>query len=362
MNPRTRMLLLLSLSGGMVLAPAGFAEPVTGVSVERAQAREQSDAPEGVRRWGQADPKPKAPGSIRIATYNVENLFDTDPTNDRNNEPGKPMAQQRAVADAIRAIDADILTLQEIESESALLEFRDRFIGDMGYEHVVSIDCGDDRGIEQSVLSRFPLKDAKVWPDRPLGVLEPGESWDGESHKDAPASFRRSPLRVTAEVRTEESMREPYEITMFIVHHKSGGRNEQWRTEEAKEVAKLAGRLESTDPDVNILILGDFNSVFGRPTIRTYVESRFTHASFDGTSREPAEVSHASGRTIDLILANSNAMAEVVRGSCFILGTVDRKPGQDWRTTPKPAGWASDHYPVCIDLIPVEGEASAIVE
>ena len=108
-------------------------------------------------RYGQAEPNPRTPGSIRLATYNIENLFDDvdDPAlTERNDDASmtKPEANRIAAAEALRRIDADIVALQEVESESALRWFLDAHASDLGYEHILSLDAGDNRGDRKSVV------------------------------------------------------------------------------------------------------------------------------------------------------------------------------------------------------------------
>lgn len=136
-----------------VLAVAG--------TLATAQPEYEYAAADAMRRFGVAQAPETTPGAIRVTTYNIENLFDDvdDPelTGDNDDiDDEKPLAELKAAARAIRLVDADVLCLQEVESLEALLAFRDAHLADMGYDHVVSIDAGTGRGIEQSVLSRFP--------------------------------------------------------------------------------------------------------------------------------------------------------------------------------------------------------------
>ena len=76
-------------------------------------------------RLGVDEPLAKAPGTIRVVTYNVENLFDDvdDPSLSGRNEDiddTKPGAELAALAETIRRLDADVIALQEIESREAL--------------------------------------------------------------------------------------------------------------------------------------------------------------------------------------------------------------------------------------------------
>lgn len=336
MRPHTRT--LLSLVTLIVSAPLALAEEP---------------------RFGLAEAEPRTEGAIRLATYNLENLFDDEDNPEltgRNDDMDsvKPDDEKQALADAIRAIDADILALQEVESYDALIEFRDEYIGDMGYEHVVSIDVGQERGIENAVLSRFPLKDPKVWPNLPLGGVHPDLYGDKPNwYAGEPITFRRSPLRVTVEVPSDKTGAEPYELTLFVVHHKSGRYNDYWREKEASKLVEFITEMQTANPERNIAVLGDFNAMIGEESVEVYLDEAGFSDVFEGTDHAPKEyVSHASGRRIDFILVNEALEDEVVEGSEFVLGTPQLPPGADWRTTPPPPGYASDHMPVVIDLIP----------
>jgi endonuclease/exonuclease/phosphatase family metal-dependent hydrolase len=311
-------------------------------------------------RFGLRAPKPKTPGSIRLANYNVENLFDDkdDPALTGQYEDiddRKPDEQLKALADTLRALDADIVALQEIESLDALLWFRDAWIKDLGYAHVASIDAGDERGIEQAVLSRFPLQNVKNWPGTPIPGVHPDDARDatpGEALK-----LHRSPLR--ADVVTPGGT-----ITLFVIHHKSGSRSAYWREAEAKKILEFIHAEEKADPARPIALVGDFNSTPDQPTVQTYLTGGLTDLFADrvtGDSPKASQwITHSSGRTIDLILANDDFENLVIPESRFILGTPARPAGADWRTTPPPPNYISDHYPVVVDLrLPPPAEVNA---
>lgn len=311
-------------------------------------------------RIGEAAAKPRTPGAIRLATYNVENLFDDRDDLSKSGDAEdiddtKPEAARKGVAAAIKAIDADVIALQEIESYDALIEFREQHLKGLGYDHVISIDVGEGRGIENAVISRFPITQARVWPNMPLGGVHP-ELWRDKHNMYAgePLEMRRSPLFVTVEVPgSATASGEPYDLDLFVVHHKSSRGNEYWREAEAKGVLKLVGNLLKDDPKAKIAVLGDFNAEPTDESVRDYMRNGFTdlHA---GRPSDARGYTHASDRTIDFILVNDNLKKEIVEGSLFIFGTPQLPLDADWRTTPKPEGYASDHCPVVVDLTPVE--------
>lgn len=371
--------LVLALAAACVVVVSLRAQPTLQPPAEPTKnqpavtGRPPADRPaaEPKRRFGLEAPLARSAGAIRLATYNIENLFDDQDNpaisgdiDDKNMT--KPEALCKAAAAAIRRLDADVLCMQEVESYEALIQFRDRYLAGMGYDHVVSIDAGDPRGIECSVLSRFPLSDPKVWRDLPLGT-EP-EQVGNRANPNAGKALvmKRSPLRVTVDVPAEHVARlrkaehpgapaaeaGPYRLTLFVVHHKSGRDFGFQREREAGVVVGLVQDLLKSDPEANVAVLGDFNAQLSEKPMAVYREAGMVSVFADRSARDAATTSHSSGRTIDHILLGANARAEFIPASRFVLGTIDRPEGADWRTTPPPPGYASDHYPVAIDLWP----------
>ena len=327
-----------------------------------ANAHAQNKADESFgpgHRYGLREAPSKDPGTIRVATYNVLNYFDDvdDPQlsgewDDKDLTSSE--SQLRALAAAIRELDADVLALQEVESEEALVRFRDRYLRDMGYDHVASLDAGYYRGVEQSVLSRIPITSVKNWPKLSTADVRR----EGEGFQPVPADpiteMQRSPLRV--DLRTQDG----YELTLFVVHLKSGGLAHAYRREaEGLKVLELVEECRQEDPKRNIIVLGDFNAKHTYKSMRLLFEAGLIdtmqhRATEYNDSDTPHWVTHESGRVIDYILVTPTTMMEVVPGSGFVLGTF--YPGDqnhyNWRTDEAPEGHASDHYPVAIDLIP----------
>jgi endonuclease/exonuclease/phosphatase family metal-dependent hydrolase len=320
-------------------------------------------ATQGVLRHGIAEPIAKPAGAIRIASYNIENLFDAgadgkmgDQPASRGTEP-KPDDHRAAVAKAIRAVNADILALQEIQNLEALTRFRDTYLKDMGYDHIASLDAGDDRGIEQSVLSRFPITQTRQWVNLPLGGTHNADRTESDRVPGGPILFKRSPLMTTIELpRPADAPADakPQTITLFNVHFKSGGRRDAyWREREATKTAELASQVKRDDPSTAVIILGDFNAQPRDRAFRNVAAAGFADAFADLPDGDSRYITHASDRVIDHLMLCARAEAGLIKETRFVLGTMQRPAGVDWRTTEPPEGYASDHYPVVIDLDPV---------
>jgi len=344
---------------------------VVGAGQPGGGAGTNANATQGARRFGVEKPIARTPGTVRFATYNIENLFDDkdDPAlSGKQEDKGmtKPASHRAAAAAAIRAIDADVLALQEIESRDALLWFRDEHLKGMGYEHVVSLDAGDERGIEQAVLSRFPLRDAKQWIKAPLGGTHPAKfGRDANEYAGQPIVFHRSPLMVTVDVPGPVGQvggvggvggagGKPYAMTLLVVHQKSGGPGAYWREREAAKTVELLLEVQKADPEANVIIAGDFNAMADSREMKVYFDAGLVSLLGDTAKGDPKWVTHASGRAIDHVLFTPAGWREVKPETRFVLGTIDRPAGADWRTTPAPDGWASDHYPVVVDITPAD--------
>lgn len=311
-------------------------------------------------RLGRAEPPAKAGGAVRLATYNVLNLFDAhdDPTLSGDQDDMRSVKSERekeAVAETLQRLDADVVALQEVESLQALIEFRNDHLQGLGYDYVVSIDAGDDRGIEQSLLSRFPITEARVFPSMPLGGVHPDKYGDEPNfNAGEPIECRRSPLVAVVTVPGEDGAK-PYEITLFVVHHKSGRYNDYWRDKESARFSELIRAMQAADPNRNIAVLGDFNATPTDISVRTYADAAgMTDVVQERSPGDDAQLTHESDRTIDMIWVNGALGRDLIPGSAFVLGTPLRPRGADWRTTPTPEGYASDHLPVAVDLTPVD--------
>ena len=326
--------------------------------------------PAGPRFGVPAAPK-KAEGTLRLASYNMLNLFDhaDDPAlSGEWDDMTLAVTEDRAkgLADAIKRLDADILVLEEVESKEAVEWFRDTYLKGLGYDHVASLDAGYYRGVEQSVLSRFPLRDARVFLDTKLDAKpaeKPTESESGSQAPNDPTKFQRSPLAVNV------IMPNNYTLTLYAIHHKAGGKAfDDHRAAEAKKIIELAAKDMKT-PGRNVVLLGDFNATPNSDVRKLYQSAKFVNGydfrNAEDVARQKQKLSnedrdtlnekyttHESERPIDYILMSTSFAEEAVPGSFFVLQTLYPGDAYDWKTDPHPAGYASDHRPIAIDFTP----------
>ncbi len=308
-------------------------------------------------RFGLQRPRPPEPGTIRLATYNVLNLFDRadDPRLSGERDDMKlAIDEERAVAlaGAIRALDADVIGLQEVESLEALAWFRDTYLPHAGYLHLASFDAGDDFGIECSLMSRLEITSARVRDDASLeGVRREGPGWAPLPEGSPGRRFQRAPLE--ARVRTPSG----YALTILVVHHKAGRDFDFQRESESLRVVQIVAEHSSGDPGANVVVMGDFNAAPWDKSMRVYLEAgmvdTLAHRAVRGPEA-PLYKTHESGRVVDYILLNGPAYRELVAASPHVYGTPAPPESHERAREPSPRGYASDHYPVAIDLVPVD--------
>ncbi len=362
-------------AGGWLVTPASAQAPQGG----SAQAEKKDVRPAGLW-YGVPNARPKAKGALRLATYNVENLFDPfdDPTLSGEYDDIDEVTREvrvRAIAEQIRKLDADVLCLEEVESEACLRWFRDTYLEGMGYDHLASRDVGYYRGVEQSVLSRVPIERVSIFEgdDATISDMEARRTpeaakrvngtWSKPQDGAPPERFQRSPLRV--DLRTEEG----YALTVFVVHFKAG-RFDHQRELEALQVEAFVGEMLERNPDANVAVLGDFNATPNQMATKSLRMSPLGLVSaydwrFDKSAGYDLYNTHASGRAIDFIVMSPGLAADCVDASYFVLATLHAASDWDWRKAdeiPPPDGYASDHCPVAIDFLPSpDRPASAFV-
>jgi endonuclease/exonuclease/phosphatase family metal-dependent hydrolase len=212
---------------------------------------------------------------VRVATFNVENLFARFRFN--SNVDAKKAVRdgwnaeetafdifspesKRITGGAIKATQADVLALQEVENLDTLKRFRSQYLGGSGaYPHALAIDGNDPRLIDIAVLSKHPLVHVRSYAH-----LRRGRS----------PLFSRDCLEVDVLVGRKR-------LTLFVQHYKSmmGGRAATRNRRVAQVEATLDvikarfGRSAGREPFV---VLGDFNDYMqtddeGEPAIEALV-------------------------------------------------------------------------------------------
>lgn len=208
--------------------------------------------------------------TFRVATYNLENYLD-QPTESRTHP--KSAAAKAKIRENIRALNPDVLAIQEIGTTSALMELRDSLKAEglnfPYWEHVT----GFDTNIHVAVLSRFPFSARR--PHTNETFLLGGRR------------FRVSRGFVEVDV----SVNAHYSFTLISAHLKSkrpvGNADEaEQRLEEAKLLRKIIETDLAANPNANLIVLGDLNDTHDSPPVKTIIGRRGKHKLVD---TRPAE-------------------------------------------------------------------------
>ena len=215
---------------------------------------DDTPSPPPVNRPSTPTTPPVTGDTITVGSYNVLNLFDAvdDPyTADEPTQP-KPPSELEALAQSMRALNADVLALVEVENRGVLQQFVDLYLSDMGYQ-VVLFEGNDPRGIDVAVLSRLPV--GPVTSYRHLRFPDT---------EGRPTRFQRDLLQVRIEPPEGQS------FDLFVVHFKSKGGEDEGglavRLAEARQVRAILDARLNANSEAAFLVAGDFNdTIDSRP-------------------------------------------------------------------------------------------------
>lgn len=189
-----------------------------------------------------------APDQLLLATWNLENLFDTvtnqpggadeefTPQSWRRWTPARLDRKLDNLAWVIDRMKPDVLCVSEVENRAVLQQLADRLQRNHGwtFDHIAHEDSSDFRGIDNAVLSRHPIVSSRLF-----------------RHEN-----RRGAMIATVDV-------DGAEITVLANHWKSqsGDRetNIAIRTAEALAVRGEVLKMLERNPAAAVVIAGDFN-------------------------------------------------------------------------------------------------------
>ncbi len=275
------------------------------------------------------------PGKVKVAAYNVEWFLDVfdDPYTKDEQHPVKPRKEIEQIAAAIRKVNPDVISFEEVENEHVLRSMASQFLMDLNYKYFCVLPTNSDRGQNVGVMSRIPI--LSVTSHRFLEFTLPGE--------DRTWRFARDLLRV----RVQASETKPLDV--FVVHLKSRLDGEgdpmsvKWRTAEARQVRKIIDAQLVTDPRSWMVLMGDFNDTPEGSALKQLLDPNDKgqaalidmHASLVGEQRFTyRKAPYRKQGPIDYILASPDLAKRLVPGSAVVL-------------TEEPAiTGGSDHLPI----------------
>lgn len=287
--------------------------------------------------------------TLRVATWNVENVVDLhdNPYIDSRSEnnPGPNHADRlRRMVQGIRAMNADVLVLQEFESEAYLEQIAEEHLTDMGYRFFAATESPD--WYQNVVLaSRYPLGVVRSYSD----VVTPIEGITTDEGQPAAQSLTNNRLWM-ADVQLPGDGR----IALVGAHLKAGrgARNAGWRIGQIRFLHAELNEVLAQRPQAKVAIAGDLNSLADSPELRLLLNdpARPAPDSLQGrTATWQAQFTDLlAGRTtnthpsdnprrqLDYVLVNRHLRSDLVPGSARVATPL----------APDSMAATSDHLPV----------------
>ena len=170
---------------------------------------------------------------ITVASWNVQNLFDTHKDTD---EPGEPVLTDKQLhikltklAEVIRTLQADIVGLVEVENRNLLRKLCTEYLPEDRYDYFMLIEETDRRGIDVAMISKLPFTAFSfAIPGHTRGILACRFTYDGDpfyvlvnhwkSHIDGGGEIRMACAQRTVELTRDVLPRyEGHAVPMLIV-------------------------------------------------------------------------------------------------------------------------------------------------
>lgn len=198
---------------------------------------------------------PSAAETFRVVTYNLENYLDQPTESRRFTKSEASRAQIRA---NLKALQPDVLALQEMGQLSALLELQSSLKADgIDLPHHEFVQ-GWDTNIHVCVLSKFPITARRAHTN--------------DTYLLSGRRFRVS--RGFAEVRIQPAS--DYQFILFVAHLKSrrpipDADEAEMRAEEARLLREKVDARMAADPNVNLLVCGDLNDNYNTAGVKTLI-------------------------------------------------------------------------------------------
>ncbi len=268
----------------------------------------------------------RVPGRLTLASYNVAwmlDVFDDPYTLDESHAP-KPRVELEALAATLRAMDADVVTLVEMENQGTLRAFARELLPDMGYRYIAAQPTNSDRGQNIGILSRVPIDSITSFREQTLTLPSEDRTWH----------FARDLVRFRLALPGDRM------LSLYVVHLKSkrndGADKEsaRWRLAEAMQVRRILEREHPRDGMVQagtvgewFILQGDFNDTPTSPPVQALLagtqpgELRLSdvHAALPPAERV-TYLRKPYRSTIDYMLACPALAERLVPGSAKVAG------------------------------------------
>jgi endonuclease/exonuclease/phosphatase family metal-dependent hydrolase len=192
--------------------------------------------------------------TFRVATYNVQNYIDAP----GGTRPLKSEVAKIKIRESIRALNADVLALQEMGETNALLELRESLRREgCDYPNWELVHAWDTN-IHVAVLSKFPITARYPHTNDSFVLL-------GKQHR-----VKRGFAEVVIQVS------ESYSFTLITAHLKSkltifDADEQELREQEAEKLREHVDALLKIHPNANVIVAGDLNDTQDSKAVRTVI-------------------------------------------------------------------------------------------
>lgn len=278
--------------------------------------------------------------TVKVLSWNAEHFIDSHDNpyvdNNRENNPPENMDERRELfAEIIKKANADIVVLQEFESDSYAQQLAEQYFPELGYQ-IFAAHESNDWYMNVVVMSRIPLGLFHSYSTSNTPIV--GQT-DDEGNP-ASQSFINNRMW-TADVLVNPT----YSFALTGVHLKAGrgDRNENWRLGQINLLRAHYKQLLELDPNKNILAVGDFNSTPDSDEFKTFLGAGSKVEFIDplaGTNIFSHPADSAFWR-IDHILPNNNMQPEIVDDTVLV----------NYFFSPDSMEIAADHLPMSVQII-----------
>ena len=278
--------------------------------------------------------------TFRVVTYNLENYLD-QPSGKRKAKPAEAKAK---ICENILAIKPDVIALQEMGTTNALLELQSSLkSGGLNLPHWEHIRA-HDTNIHLAILSTLPFSSRRPHTNEEFLL----------------GSHRHFVSRGFAEV--EVKVNEKYQFTLIAAHLKSrvavaSADEAEERLQEAILLRQLIDSRLSANPDLNLIVLGDFNDVRDSAPLRTIIGNG-ANPLFDLRPAEKPHPPHINSDEHAVTWTYHFAKEDVYSRIDYIF--ISRGMAREWLNedtyvfSSPDWGSASDHRPVVADFVSEE--------
>ncbi len=173
-------------------------------------------------------------GELRLGTFNVRNLAVSDPP-----------AKRQGVAEILGRLASDVVLLEEVGGAAALDGLAAEPVIAERYPYRIEVEGNDQRGFGLALLSTLPPAEVKTHRYDSFGGYR----------------YTRDCLEVHFDLGRGR-------LVLLGIHFRAKVADDpEHRLAEAQETRRIADRLLENDPELGLVVLGDFNDDPGSPAL-----------------------------------------------------------------------------------------------